>query len=389
MTNSVSFHSINHLMSKAQGKHILPVLVVLTATVACFAIQATAPVPNVKAAAESSINVSVIKPKAQPFTPSYQGYGTVAAKNSLTLTAQVDGKLIWLADNAIEAGMLTAGETVFKQDDTDLNSILAQRQAQMAIAQAQLDLELGQQRIAKNDYQMMKRDFDEKEWEIDLALLLRQPQLAQAQAELTIAQNAVQIAQTDLNRRQWRSDKRYLVVSKQVSQGDYLQKGDEIAKLIEFDVLRIPIYLPRKIAANVKQGQAVSLYQPDTQLRVTAHISHVFSALDSSIHLQKVYAEYRLNSVEEKGLIIGDFVKAQFLFSPIDDTLTVPLSAIDQGNVWLVSQDNKLLQKPVTVLHQDEFNAVINNVIEPHQQLIINKMHSPQINLSVNIVERS
>jgi RND family efflux transporter MFP subunit len=389
MTISVGFHSINHLMPKAKGQYIFPVMVVLTATIASFAIQATAPVPDAKAAVESSINVSVIKPKAQPFTPSYQGYGTVTAKNSLTLTAQVDGKLIWLAENAIEAGMLTVGETVFQQDDTDLTSILAQRQAQMAIAQARLDLELGQQRIAKKDYQMMKKDFDEKEWEIDLALLLRQPQLAQAQAELTIAKSAVQIAQTDLNRRQWRSDKRYLVVSKQVSQGDYLQKGDEIAKLIEFDTLRIPIYLPRKIAASVKEGQAVSLYQPDTQIRVTAHISQIFPALENSIHLQKVYAEYRLNSAEGRGLIIGDFVEAQFLFSPIDDTLTVPLSAIDEGKVWLVSQDNKLLQKPVTILHQDEFNAVIHNVVESHLLLVINKMHAPQVNLSVNIVERS
>jgi hypothetical protein len=32
---------------------------------------------------------------------------------------------------------------------------------------------------------------------------------------------------------------------------------------------------------------------------------------------------------------------------------------------------------------------VIHNVVEPHLLLVINKMHAPQVNLSVNIVERS
>lgn len=365
----------------------IPLFFISIAIMASFIIKATSPVPAVKPDAIQAINVNIMQIDEQVFTPSYKAYGTVIAKNTLTLTAQVDGQLTYLAKNVIEGGRLDIGDNVFQQDASDLQALLSQRQAEVEIAAAKLALELGEQRIAEKDYQMMLKDFEENEWQLDLELLLRKPQLSQAKAELNIAHNTLNIAQRDLNRSQWVSDKHYFVESKLVSQGDYLVKGDEIAKLVEVNQLRVPIYLPREIASGVQTGQSITLYQPDTQSTVNAYISHIFPMLDNKIQLQKVFAEYIPAPNDPSPLIIGDFVEARLLFAPIENTLRVPLSAIDNDHIWLVSADNTLKQKSASILFQDDTSAVIHSVLTDNEQLIINKMHSPQANQNVHVVE--
>ena len=368
-------------------KNSPPLFIVFIAVCAAYIIHVTAPSAAIKPSSEQVVNVNVIDVEQQTYTPSYTAYGNVIAKNTLTLTAQVDARLNYLAANLIEGGILNVGDPAFSQDPADLRSLVAQRQAEVSIAKAQLLLELGQQRIAEKDYQMMQGDFDEKEWQLDLELLLRKPQLSHSKAQLDIAENALAIAQRDLKRSQWNSNKRYIVSSKNVSEGDYLLKGDEIAKLVDSSVLRVPIYLPREVANKVTVGQQVSLFQPDTQRTVNAQITHRLPVLTANVQLQKVFAEYQVSADDSNPLIIGDFVEATLQFPTINNTLTVPLSAVDNKQIWLVTAQQTLKQQPVTLLYQDDSTAVIINSLEPGDKIIANKMHAPQAGLSVNIAE--
>lgn len=387
MTATNNKNKLEQLFSSKKINRYLPVLLILIAVFVAYFLQVTAPSAAVKPESEQIINVNVIDVEPQPFTPTYKAYGRVIVKNKLTLTAQVEGRLDHLAQNVIEGGVIEIGDHVFQQDSSELSALVAQRQAEVKIATAQLSLELGQQRIAEKDYQMMQKDFNEAEWQLDLALLLRKPQLIQAKAQLNIAHSALKIANRDLNQSQWHSDKRYIVESKQVSTGDYLTKGNEIAKLIDTDELRVPIYLPRELAAKTHIGQSISLYQPETQLRVAAKVSHILPMLDDKVQLQKVFAEYRPAADESNRLIIGDFVEATLQYTPIPNTLSVPLAAIDNNQLWLVTANSTLKALPVTVIDQDDTHAVIINSLSKSEQIISNKIHLPQPNLTVNIVE--
>ncbi|WP_108945760.1 efflux RND transporter periplasmic adaptor subunit [Shewanella halifaxensis] len=370
----------------------LPLSIIFIAIVSCFAIAATAPIPAEKPQTNSSINVNVISITANDFTPSYTAYGNVIADNKLTLSAQVDGQLTYLNENMVEGGTIGLDELVFKQDDADLNAVLLQRQAQWQIARAQLALEQGEQRIAAKDYQMMQQDFKDNDWEIDLDLLLRQPQLSQAKAELNIAYNALKIAERDLERSSWISKRHYIVATKNVTQGDYLNKGDEIASLVDMSQLRVPLYLPRELTNQLSLGQSIRLTQPDTMQSFEATISHIVPFLDSSSQLQKVYAHYQPNSHSDSqlkaGLIIGDFVKATIELHPIANTIKLPLAAIDNDSVWLVTADNNLDKKAVNIVHQDATHAIINNVFAQDERIVSSKIHRPQVGLNVNIVEQ-
>ncbi|GIU05001.1 MULTISPECIES: efflux RND transporter periplasmic adaptor subunit [unclassified Shewanella] len=365
----------------------LPLSIIVIAIVSCFAIAATAPVPAEKPQGETAVNVNVMTITPSVFTPSYSAYGSVIADNKLTLSAQVDGQLTYLSSNLVEGGIIGLDELVYRQDDADLNAILSQRQAQWEMARAQLALEQGEQRIAEKDYQMMQQDFKDNDWKIDLDLLLRQPQLSQAKAELNIAHNALKISERDLSRSQWLSDKRYVVESKNATQGDYLSKGDKVATLVDISQLRVPIYLPRAQASQLQLGQTISLTQPDTGQSFNAKISHIVPILDPSSQLQKIFAQYQAIPQQNSALIIGDFVKANITFAPINDTVRIPLAAIDNDQVWLVGPNKTLQAKAINVLHQDESHAVINNVFTENEYLITSKLHRPLAGLTANIVE--
>ncbi len=105
------------------------------------------------------------------------------------------------------------------------------------------------------------------------------------------------------------------------------------------------------------------------------------------MQLQKVFAEYRPAANESNRLIIGDFVEATLQYTPIPNTLSVPLAAIDNNQLWLVTANSTLKALPVTVIDQDDTHAVIINSLSKSEQIISNKIHLPQPNLTVNIVE--
>ncbi|WP_076410508.1 efflux RND transporter periplasmic adaptor subunit [Shewanella sp. UCD-KL12] len=378
MIHTISTHRASRLW--------LPLATISLAVIISFVIHASAPVAPSKVEVIDSINVETLPVNPTSFTPSYTAYGSVTAIDTLTLTAQVDGQVTFIAADFIEGGRLSHGEMAFKQDDSDLQAVLSQRQAEMEIASAQLALELGEQRIAEKDYQMMLKDFNENEWQIDLELLLRKPQLIKARAELMIANNALSIARRDVERSRWYSPQDYAVTSRLVSQGDYLAKGDKIAQLVNISQLRIPLYVPRAHALQLKPGQLVQLYQPDTQHTYTAEVSHIFPMLDNQSQLQKVFARYVPQPENLVPLIIGDFVEAKLIFPAVTNTLRVPLSALDNDTIWVVTPENTLKQKAAESIFQDESHAVIMNNIDAEEQLITTKMHMPQDGLTVNLV---
>ncbi|MCL1137903.1 efflux RND transporter periplasmic adaptor subunit [Shewanella pneumatophori] len=360
--------------------------------IGCTLIAMTAPATAVKPEVSNTINVNTISIYPTSFTPSYNAYGTVIADNKLTLSAQVDGQLDYLSSNIVEGGVVLSNELIYQQDSSDLNALLSQRQAQWQIALAQLSLEQGEQRIAQKDYQMMQQDFKDNNWQIDIDLLLRQPQLSRAKAELDIAKNALAIAERDLERSRWVSKQHYIVESKNATQGDYLNKGDKIASLVDISQLRVPFYLPRDLAQQLQLGQKITLSQPDTNQSFEATISHIVPFLDGSSQLQKVFAHYQPYSSkphleQAKGLIIGDFVKAKVDFKTIQNTVKLPLAAIDDAKVWLVTPANTLQSRAVNIVHQDEGHAIIANVFTPQERIVTSKLHRPQVGLSVNVVE--
>ncbi|WP_394201652.1 efflux RND transporter periplasmic adaptor subunit [Shewanella waksmanii] len=333
------------------------------------------------------MNVAVMAPQPSTYQPQYTNFGHVEPRHTLTVSAQMDGHLQYLANDLIEGGFIPQGQLIFRQDQRDLQALKVSRQAELAIATAQLALELGEQRIAEVDYKMMQQDFNEQEWQLDHALLLRKPQLSQAKSQVRIAQSAVKLIDNDLQRSQLISPQDFVVTKALVKQGDYLTQGSPIAQLTSLATVRVALFLPRALVNQVDVGQVVSLYQPDTEQTLTAHISEILPAIDPLTQQQKLFVEYQNPQPKQAKLIIGDYVEASMALQSIDNTLTLPLAAIDHDKIWQVTQQNTLLSQPVKILFQDHEQAIIANPFAQPVRIVNHRMHQASDGLAVNIVE--
>ena len=136
--------------------------------------------------------------------------GTVVPAREVQLASRVGGEIVELSDRCLPGGRFAAGEVIARIDPEDYQLAvrqqeaelqrraaevqqrageLAQRQGDVIRTQSELDLEMGQQAVAKREFELLGKDLTPA----DRLLVLRQPQLKTAQANCDSAK-AVQRA---------------------------------------------------------------------------------------------------------------------------------------------------------------------------------------------------
>jgi len=90
------------------------------------------------------------------------------------------------------------GETLVRIDRADYETVLQQRESERRQARADLEIEMGRQNVAEQEFQLLDNELSGP----NKALVLRQPQLDSAQAAVDAAEAAVRRARLDLQRTQ-------------------------------------------------------------------------------------------------------------------------------------------------------------------------------------------
>ncbi len=93
--------------------------------------------------------VEVIEPARTHHRTSIFAMGSVIASQSVNLNARVSGMVISVSENFIEGGLLKKGEQIVQIDPTDFELAVRQRKSELARAEFDLKLEMGQQSIAR------------------------------------------------------------------------------------------------------------------------------------------------------------------------------------------------------------------------------------------------
>ena len=168
--------------------------------------------------------VRAITAEAENIRLSVTAEGTVRPRVESELVPEVAGRVIWVSPSLAIGGFFEEGDEMLKIDPREYE--LAVTRSRAAVAQADLQVATEEQEAA----------VARKEWE-DLgegeptALVLRKPQLAEANAALASAQAALEQAQFDLERTVVKAPFAGRVRSKQVDIGQYVQRGQSVAAL--------------------------------------------------------------------------------------------------------------------------------------------------------------
>lgn len=344
--------------------------------------------------------VRVVRVEAAPHQFVVRSQGTVAAKRTIHLLSQVQGQVIAISPNFEVGGFFTAGEELVSLDPRDYELALTEAEARVAAARLQLETMRAQAEVAEEEW----RDIGNRR--AASALVLREPQLAEAESGLEAAKAAVAQAELDLERTHIRAPFTGRVREKNVDVGQYVRAGEELAELFSIDTAEILLPLPLEDLAylDLPRGwERGSRDRPGPEVIFRARYAgreaswrgrlvRMTGEIDPVSRMAKVIGEVEdpfgiEASTDCPPLKAGLFVEAEILGRTQSEAVVIPRDALRMEDRVLVVDANEHLEiRDVEVLRATREHAVIGEGLSTGDRLCVTSLSAPVEGMRVRVM---
>jgi len=324
--------------------------------------------------------VDVVTVNASVQAPNLYGFGRVEAEQEAMLASRVAGQLERFADGVVPGQVVEQNAAVAFIDQADLALSLEDAEAQLANAQALLALEQAEQQRARSEYESFGRQLSAER----RSLVLREPQLRQAQAELTQARVARDQAALNVERATLKAPWRAMVQERLVGAGSLLSQGTEVLHLVGVEQFWVRASLPGEWMEWLEAGSSVTLTSrgwPEGATREGTLVSMLPSLEENGLQAQLLIAVNDPLALESDGpaLRLGDVLRASFQPAIQEQLISLPSAALRPGDVtWRVDEENRLRRTPVTLAYRGEDDALIRSGLETGQQVVTAGLAQPR-----------
>lgn len=352
-------------MSSNKRTIFLPIVIILCAIgIATLLINSRA-APQATPIEHQPPLIDAIEVVKQDLKISVKAQGTVTARTSTTIVAQVPGLIIDVSGKFKAGGFFKRGELLAQIDQRDYQAKVQRAKAAVASAKSQLATEQGRAEVAYQDWLKYKSKVKRSQAATDLAL--RKPQLADAKARLDAAMADLQQAQLDLERTSIRAPYDGLVQEKHVDIGQYVNTGSTLGKTFAIDVAELRLALPQSQLQYVDlpgltdhhstTGPAVDLHAHigDQLHHWPAQLVRTEGVFDPRSRVlfavAQIHDPYGLETARSPVLRLGTFVQADIEGKLIAGLVKLPRHILRAGNrVWVIDSEQRLQDRQVNVL---------------------------------------
>jgi membrane fusion protein, multidrug efflux system len=352
----------------------LIVVAVVAALIYVFAWPAAAPKRVDRFAAEGPVPI-LAAAAARADVPVYlDAVGTVKAFNTVTISPQVDGKI--LSVNFSEGQDVKKGDVLARIDP--------------AIYQAQLDQAIAKKAQDDATLENAKRDLERyvklaatnaiNKQQADTQAALVAQDIAIVQGD----QAAIENAQTTLNYTTITAPLDGRTGIRQVDEGNivHASASPAIVVITQLKPITVTFNLPQQELSRVNAAfaksasgagtLAVDALRSDTnQVIERGKLTVVDNQVDSTTGTVKLKAEFPNTSLS---LWPGEFVNVRLLIDTLQNVVTIPTGAVQRGPngtfVYVINADNTAAIRPIAVQKQDETQTVVKSGIEPPERVV-------------------
>jgi len=222
---------------------MLPLLIIVGAIVASGVMVMAKPEPEKKPVTEIARNIRVVTANEGRVSLYVKTQGTVEAKQSINLSPQVSGQVVYVADKFVAGGMFKKGEVILRVDPRDYQYAVTSTEARVMESRQLLIREQAEAVIAKTEWEELGHGAASD-------LTLRKPQLADAQAKVNAAEANLKVAQLNLERTEIRAPFNGLLTTKNVDLGQFISVGTNVGKFFSTDVLEVRLPMSNKDLAQ-------------------------------------------------------------------------------------------------------------------------------------------
>ena len=305
------------------------------------------------------------------------GLGTVIPSRQLLLYPEVTGLVKTMRNHLLPGSQIHKGETLVEIDPLEYQIQLEKQKAEVALADSELQKEMGQQTIARQEFELIGQALSPEQ----KALVLRQPQLDAAQAKLAQAKAALAQAQMNLDRTRIKAPFNAQVISRNIETGSRVSTGSEIMDIVATDQFWLEVEIPVEQLQWLSFGDAlegkseeksgeeglVTISSPSWLNKTrTGHLLSFSPSLHSGSRMAKVIIAIddplalRHENQGKPRVLINDLVRAEINGQEIANAVVVPDALFRNGNqVWLIDSNKNLEIRTLEPVYRDSVKAIV------------------------------
>ncbi|PVZ63572.1 efflux RND transporter periplasmic adaptor subunit [Pelagibaculum spongiae] len=360
-------------------KILIPIALLIAAITVAVVLVASKKAPEQIIPKKQPPLVSTLSIQPHTVRLSVTSQGKVIARSRSQLSAEVAGEISQISTKLVKGGFFKPGEQLLQIDPADYQANVREAEAALASAQAQRFQEQARAEQAFQDWKTLgnKRQAD--------PLVLRKPQLAQAEAAVKSAQAALDRANRKLAKTIIRAPWPAMVSLRMAELGQFVSPGTPLAELIAVDYAETRLALSdkelswlTKIAPGSQQngpevilksrfrGQSqqhiARIVRDEGTISDTTRMHYLIARIDDPYNLISQPTASDLNAAPLK---IGSFVEATINGRQLDNVYRIPRYLLQTENKLHLLGDNNQLKIVQARLLQGQGEMVLIQIPLP------------------------
>ncbi len=335
----------------------------------------------------------VLQPADYQITINTQG--TVRAHHSTTLTPLVSGTIVKVNPNFEDGAFFNKGDILMELDPADLKAEMTAAESRLARAEASLAREQAQAKQAKLNWEDIGYE------EEPSPLVLRIPQLKEANALVTAAQAELEQASRNLDRAKVRAPFDGRVKDRLIGLGQAVNATTPLGEVFATNhaEVRLPItpsQIPFISLPNGQQNRTIEVTLTDalsnSDHEWKAQVVRTEGTLDEKS--RELFAIARINDPygrksKEPELRIGQPVRASVKGIELKDVFVIPRQAVRGINrIYLIDRDEpKIMKTYIEPIWSNEKVLIVKEGLEPGAWLATSSLPYAPNGAPVEIIE--
>jgi RND family efflux transporter MFP subunit len=379
---------------------LLPfIVVIISASVAVWMMQ-SGPKAKPRTKTRNAVLVDVRPIELGPQTTTVRVMGTVKPQREVALKPRVSGEIIKVGDKLIPGGRFNKGEELLAIDPIDYQLVVRQLASEVARVESDTQVELGRQRVALKEYELLGESVSE----VEKTLMLREPQLENNRALLEGTRARLEQAQLDLKRTSVRSPFNAVVMSREVNLGTRVSPSTTLATLVGSDSYWVEAPIP------ASQLQWISISQEDNDsdspVRIydsvawgpnrsrSGQLVGLTAMVEENGRMAKLLAEIpdplslQPTSSEQPKLLLGSYVRVEIEGKLLSKAAAIERDLIHNGDqLWIMDEEDRLDIRTVEIAFRGRGQVLVTGGVNHGERLITTNLPSPVQGMTLRLKE--
>jgi RND family efflux transporter MFP subunit len=365
----------------------LTILVIAVGVAVAVWMLKTSPQAKPQPKARSAALVKVQEIVYGPHAIIVSAMGTVGPAREIALKAQVGGRILELSEQFVPGGLFRKGQPLLQIEATDYELTILELTSAVARAEADLQLEQGNQLVAQREYELLGETVSDEE----KVLMLREPQRLNLQASLDAARAKLAQAQLNLTRTRVKTPFNAVVLSREVNIGAQVNEATPLATLVGTDEYWIEVAVPvnqlqwiRVPSRGAVQGSMVRIYDQAAWgdgVSQTGRVVRLAADLEEQGRMARLLVSImdplglETGNADQPRLLLGSFVRVEIEGMKLPSVLVVDRRHVHDGNsLWFMNDEDKLEIRSVDIVYRGRDRVLVSGGVDPGERMVVSDL---------------